>query len=472
MPRAVPLPQDTLVPPLPLLIRAHLLVATLFALGCGEPCQQTQVDVQVEASAAVMESLARWQLQVFDSEQNLAQELSFRFPDEVGRSFTLRVRPRGRDASRSWHLIATALDAGDQTIGQAEARGGYVSNSCLSETVTVTDNCEAGSACALCHPVTSISKSECKALVQLYQSTSGEQWADNTGWLETEDPCTWHGVTCVGQHVDALVLNGNGLSGALPPSIVDLSELRLLDLSVTDSDFRTGDPDCADNNQTPNQITAIAPELGALSKLEELILGCADIEGSIPKELGNLDNLHSLWLHENQLSGSIPPELGNLTKLAFLALNGNQLSGSIPPELGSLPELERLLLYQNELTGSIPPELGNLSKLKALWFQSNSIGGTLPPELGNLSNLVALFAANNQLSGRIPSEFGNLTSCVRFSLHANALSGVVPDSLMSIPATDVFTLHGQDGCLTCMGSTFCNWLTQKDPNWNDGCMGP
>ena len=56
------------------------------------------------------------------------------------------------------------------------------------------------------------------ALVDLYQSTRGVEWVDNTGWLVDPDPCTWFGVGCdaAGNTVKGLDLASNNLDGHSP----------------------------------------------------------------------------------------------------------------------------------------------------------------------------------------------------------------------------------------------------------------
>ena len=43
-----------------------------------------------------------------------------------------------------------------------------------------------------CESVTEIPKTECEALVAFYNSTDGEHWKDNEGWLQTATPCDWY----------------------------------------------------------------------------------------------------------------------------------------------------------------------------------------------------------------------------------------------------------------------------------------
>jgi len=208
-----------------------------------------------------------------------------------------------------------------------------------------------------CSSVTEIPKSECEALVALYNGTDGDTWVENTGWMVTNTPCSWYGVSCDPGNVTGLFLVNNQLSGTIPAELANLSELRESSLSGN------------------------------------------HLSGNIPPELGNLLKLQSLNLSRNNLSGSIPPELGKMTRMSDLILSKNYLSGIIPPELGNLSNLQALVLGGNSLSGEIPSELGNLSNLLVLSISDTQVSGSIPPELGNLSSLVQLNLQNTQLSG-------------------------------------------------------------------------
>jgi hypothetical protein len=255
-----------------------------------------------------------------------------------------------------------------------------------------------------CDSVTEITKSECEALVALYDSTNGDNWTDNTNWLVTYTPSDWVGVEVSGGHVSHIFLQVNHLTGAIPP------------------------------------------ELGNLTALQSLYLQSNQLTGSIPPELGNLTELQVLVLASNQLSGSIPPELGNLTALTALSLCDNQLTGSIPPELGNLTALQYLALYSNQLTGSLPAELGNLTALLWLTLDGNQLTGSIPPELGNLTALQWLALDGNQLTGSIPPELGNLTALLWLTLEGNQLTGSIPLSFVNLYILEVFYFFDTDLC--------------------------
>ena len=225
---------------------------------------------------------------------------------------------------------------------------------------------------------------EYNALVDLYNFTGGPFWNAYYGWLDPK-AANWPGVSISGGHVTGIDLSNNKLSGSIPTSLSNLTQLQNLYLHV-------------------NQLS-----------------------GSIPASLGNLAQLQNLFLHDNQLTGSIPASLGNLTQLQFLHLGRNPLSGGIPESLTNLTRLQTLWLYDNQLSGSIPASLSNLSQLQYLQLDHNQLSGGIPASLGNLTQLRGLSLDNNQLSGSIPASLGNLVQLQTLLLQGNQLTGVVPD---------------------------------------------
>ena len=237
-------------------------------------------------------------------------------------------------------------------------------------------------------------------LVEFYEATNGDNWTDNSGWLQAP-VVGWSGIRLSGEgRVIVISLTEDSLSGFIPS------------------------------------------DLGNLAELSWLWLIGNNLSGPIPSELGNLSKLEMLRLNGRQLSGPIPPELGKLTELRYLLLSRNQLSGPIPPELGRLMKLERMRLSTNQLSGSIPPELGSLSALDFLVLSDNQLSGTIPPELGNLSALNSLGLSYNQLVGTIPPSFSNLAKLEWLSLGNNQLSDPMLLESISLPGLQGLGLEG------------------------------
>ncbi|MCY3747461.1 MAG: Ig-like domain-containing protein, partial [Acidobacteria bacterium] len=300
----------------------------------------------------------------------------------------------------------TAVGAGTATVSAAAGA--------LSASVTVT--VEAAPPDEPPDDPPTASSPDRAALVALYESTGGENWVSRTHWLSDRPVAEWHGVYVDRDgRVVAIGLGDNGLAGAIPP------------------------------------------EIGQLTALDELYLSYNDLAGGLPPELGNLTNLSALRLSENGLSGAIPRELGRLARLQSLDLDGNSLTGPIPPELGALANLEHLTLGRNDLSGAIPRELGNPARLQTLDLADNRLTGSIPPELGALSRLIYLFLWGNRLTGPIPPELGNLAELDRLHLTDNDLSGVIPPELTRLPLSR-FWWSGNPGL--CMPDTaaFAAWL--------------
>jgi hypothetical protein len=85
--------------------------------------------------------------------------------------------------------------------------------------------------------ISPLSLQEREALVALYNSTAGEKWKNQEGWLGAPGTeCEWHGVTCGFAEdsypprwsVWALDLDDNGLVGHLPETMNALGSLELL----------------------------------------------------------------------------------------------------------------------------------------------------------------------------------------------------------------------------------------------------
>lgn len=129
------------------------------------------------------------------------------------------------------------------------------------------------------------------ALMDLYNSTDGQNWTHNDNWGSDKPIEGWYGVHCDFGHIYNLSLVDNNLNGPIPESFGNLTYLNYLNLM--------------DNN----------------------------ISGSIPDTFGNLVNLKTIEMNNNSLTGSIPSSFGNLEELDYLNLSGNKLSGEIPKEV-------------------------------------------------------------------------------------------------------------------------------------------
>jgi len=149
---------------------------------------------------------------------------------------------------------------------------------------------------------------ERQALIDLYNSTNGDNWKNNNAWLgDPGTECSWYGISCndTNSHVTRIELGDNGLQGNIPASFNNFTKILEVYLHS-------------------NQLT------------------------SLPSELDNLTSLWFLSIYSNQLT-SLPSEIGSLNQLQFIILSNNKLS-SLPESFANLIQLHTLYLDSNQLT--------------------------------------------------------------------------------------------------------------------------
>ena len=224
---------------------------------------------------------------------------------------------------------------------------------------------EIGESAELTFTITRVAGSpDREALVAFYNATGGPSWNYNN-WLSHCQPIgQWDGVTTdiSDDRVTALELEGDGLSGPLPPVIAELTSLERLDLS-------------------DNALTGPLPQaLGSLAALEDLDLARNEITGSLVSSVGNLENLKTLDVSNNRLTGPLPATLGNLGMAEVLDFSNNRFSGSLPPALGNLTGLATLDLSHNPLSGTLPTAMGGMAGLRALHLSGTRLSGDIPEE--------------------------------------------------------------------------------------------
>ena len=132
------------------------------------------------------------------------------------------------------------------------------------------------------------------------------------------------------------------------------------------------------------------------------------------------------------LSGEIPENIGALTRLDSIMLSNNLLEGNIPESIGNMSSIKYLYLNENLLTGSLPESIGNLENLAILYLDNNKLTGEIPSSIGNLLSLKRLYLLNNFLTGEIPEQICNIYSYnpdFRSMLHNNKLCPPYPECI-------------------------------------------
>ncbi|PWA98921.1 leucine-rich repeat protein [Artemisia annua] len=323
-------------------------------------------------------------------------------------------------------------------------------------------------------------------------------WVD-----ESNDCCKWAGIVCdnVTGHVHHIHLRALGgqcidyhynrtqkesedfskqkLKGDLSPSLLDLKQLKHLDLSC--NDFR---------------LIQVPKFIGSLGNLRYLNLSSSNFSGIIPPQLGNLSELHTLclgsfqdgwaytatrvmnmeWLLNLRLLHHLDmsyvdlrkatdwfqvintlPSLAelhlkesnlldfhphvpclNITSLLLLDLSSYMVTNSLMPQwifsINSLVSLDLSLCnFNGRISGSSAYSFRNLTSLKWLHVSQNNFmnSSLVLKELstGIGSNLLSLDISGCDISSTTLDSLHNLTSLLSLDLASNKLTNMIPKSL-------------------------------------------
>ena len=185
-----------------------------------------------------------------------------------------------------------------------------------------------------------IPATERQALIDLYNSTTGDGWVRNNGWKTAGTfsapgtECTWYGVSCDagGNRVIGLNLNENNPVGPLPTSLNTLTALETLTANT-------------------GHLRGALPSFSGLTALREVSIQFQEFSSTIP-DLSGLSALQTLYLNNNGLTGALPAVSG-LSALRVFDVSHNRLSGVIP-SLAGLPTLQVFVVHDNQLSGTPP----------------------------------------------------------------------------------------------------------------------
>ncbi|CAN6485802.1 unnamed protein product [Victoria cruziana] len=253
--------------------------------------------------------------------------------------------------------------------------------------------------------------------------------------------------------LNVLALYANYFTGELPRGILNLHSLEVLDVSNnvligTIPRGLTGLRRLTHLALSRNQFYSEIPSLSGLWQLSSLDLSQNQFRGSVPRLP---ENLRQLSLRHNLLSGHLPSTLNQLPRLEILDLSRNQFSGGVAHWLLELPSIRRIDVSGNMLTGLEVYNLtGRAAALESIDASWNDIGSHLPVMLVTIGGLTEIDLSHNRLMGRIPEEYGSKAgrSWRRLFLNDNYLVGDVPSSLAQEQASRIKgSLAGN--CLRC-----------------------
>jgi Leucine-rich repeat (LRR) protein len=324
-------------------------------------------------------------------------------------------------------------------------------------------------------------------LLLMYRTFDGPNWKRDQNWLQSEDHCTWEGISCHedGQFeglVKEIDLEDNNMSGDMSQwtPIWMLEGMTYINLGKNDislSFSTVGNAINLDNIVLSETSTSSLVGIGGATSLKSLHITDAQLAGSLPDELYGLTNLEELFLSYNDITGTLATAIGMLRALRDLYLFGNKFQGTLPTELGILASIEHFSLGENQFTGTIPRQIMSLPFLQVLSLQNeeagasggtfsvggDGLGGPLPAFDG-LPRLRQLYLAHNSFTGAIPVHFlqgiNDKSQQITVDLSSNILDGKIPKELADFDDMQLF-LSGNS--IHTIPDEICNKV-----NWMNG----
>ena len=261
-----------------------------------------------------------------------------------------------------------------------------------------------------------------------------------------------------------LSLSNNQLSGAIPPSLLQMSGLLSLDLSNNELTGGLGDVFVSGTNLTTLDLSSnplggnVPASLASLAgTLKVLRLADCNLNGSAPNYEA-LTALSVIDLSSNQLVGSITHRLASLTvNLRYVDLSNNNIDVAVSTDLSattithldlsfnSIPShpniggsasalassLVSLMVNDNAMSGGISNNVGQLAQLQHHDFSNNQIS-SLSNKLDESVSLQKLIGNNNNVNNVRGSKLLQLTTTLTTLELANNAMAAIPASLGSV----------------------------------------
>ncbi|GMH26551.1 hypothetical protein Nepgr_028394 [Nepenthes gracilis] len=298
---------------------------------------------------------------------------------------------------------------------------------------------------------------------------------------------TSYGWLCELRNLQVLDLSDNGFNGTLPPCLLNITSLRILDLWRNQlSENITTSPlvrltsleylSLSYNNfQIPHSFSPFANhsnlkivlgdsnviirefelqpiiprfQLQILSLSNCMLYGeppsflfyqhdlrvadlsNSNLQGNFPAWLfDNNTRLQGLHLRQSLLTGPFQFPVHPHLSIATIDVSHNEMVGKIPVNFNvTFPNLKRLDVSNNAFERKSPPCFRDMNSLQTLNLSNNHLSGKLPQNFVAGSPIQFLDISNNDLEGPI-SWVSNLTHLDSLYLQGNNFSGKIPVNL-------------------------------------------
>jgi len=339
--------------------------------------------------------------------------------------------------------------------------------------------------------------SDSLALVDLYNSTNGANWANNNGWLKGA-VSNWFGVVLdTSGRVIGINLINNNLTGSLPNSIGSLSNLRYLSLGnnhllgnislALTSLSQLVNIDLSFNYYTFSSLELIAPTLNNNTSLvfyytpQDTVVTIHQTgntlsvsEGGTPSDISYTWFFNGNYVYSATGDSTYTPNTSGVyyvtatdskagltlysasdTVFIYVAANTNDSLALVDfynSTNGSNWKNNTNWLTTAPLSKWNGIVLDTSERVSQINLAFNNLTGTLPNSIGNLTHLNSISLHINAIGGNIPASIGRLTNLTSLDLGENKFTGTIPDSLASLVNLTALDLDG-------------NQITGTIPSW-------
>jgi Leucine-rich repeat (LRR) protein len=296
-----------------------------------------------------------------------------------------------------------------------------------------------------------------------------------------------------------LKMSNNNIIGYIPPSVCNLTHLKVLDLA--NNNFRGQVPSCLIEdgnlnilNLRGNHFEGELPyNINSKCDLQTININGNNIQGQLPRALSKCTDLEVLDVGNNKIVDVFPYWLGSLSNLRVLVLRSNQFYGTLDDTFrsgkfqGYFSMIQIIDIASNSFSGNVKPQwfkmfksmmekMNNtgqildhsasnqyyqdtvtitvkgqymsferiLTTLTSVDFSNNKLNGTVPDLVGNLVSLHILNMSHNLFTGNIPPQLGKMSQLESLDLSWNHLSGEIPQELANLTFLETLDLSNNN----------------------------